>query len=225
MRRWHGSDEPQFDRAQAMRIARIAVDNPAVRVEPEDAPGHTVEAMRRRLALAVRDELERRKRQTALMTYDDLLTRLDDTLKGPGGEAAAKRLRERYRVVLVDEFQDTDPVQWDIMRRAFGDGDTTLVLIGDPKQAIYAFRGADVYAYLEAARPGRHARDARGQLAQRPGPHRRLRRAARAARSSGTRASSTAGSGPRTPTRRRASTTRPSPRRCASGSSIATSRR
>ena len=151
VRRWHGSDEPQFDRAQAMRIARIAVDNPAVRVEPENAPGHTVEAMRRRLALAVRDELERRKRQMAVMTYDDLLTRLDDTLKGPGGEAAAKRLRERYRVVLVDEFQDTDPVQWDIMRRAFGDGDTTLVLIGDPKQAIYAFRGADVYAYLEAA--------------------------------------------------------------------------
>ena len=120
MRRFHGSDEPQFDRAQAMRIARIAVDNPAVRVEPEDAPGHTVEAMRRRLALAVRDELERRKRQMAVMTYDDLLTRLDDTLTGPGGEAAATRLRERYRVVLVDEFQDTDPVQWDIMRRAFG---------------------------------------------------------------------------------------------------------
>ena len=54
--------------------------------------------------------------------------------------------------MLVDEFQDTDPVQWDIVRRAFGDGTTTLVLIGDPKQAIYAFRGADVYAYLQAAR-------------------------------------------------------------------------
>ena len=54
--------------------------------------------------------------------------------------------------MLVDEFQDTDPVQWDIMRRAFGDGGDTLVLIGDPKQAIYAFRGADVYAYLAAAR-------------------------------------------------------------------------
>ena len=54
--------------------------------------------------------------------------------------------------MLVDEFQDTDPIQWEIMRRAFGDGDATLVLIGDPKQAIYAFRGADVYAYLDAAR-------------------------------------------------------------------------
>ena len=94
------------------------------------------------------------------------------------------------------------------MRRAFGDGGATLVLIGDPKQAIYAFRGADVYAYLEAANGGRHARDARRQLAQRPGADRRLRRAASAAPSSATRASSTAGSARPTPTRRRACTAR-----------------
>ena len=86
------------------------------------------------------------------MTYDDLLTRLDGALAGEEGTAVAARLRDRYGVVLVDEFQDTDPIQWDIMRRAFGDGGATLVLIGDPKQAIYAFRGADVYAYLDAAR-------------------------------------------------------------------------
>ena len=60
------------------------------------------------------------------------------------------RLRERYDVVLVDEFQDTDPVQWDIMRTAFDAEGKTLVLIGDPKQAIYAFRGADVHTYLKA---------------------------------------------------------------------------
>ncbi len=62
---------------------------------------------------------------------------------------ARERLRSRYRVVLVDEFQDTDPVQWTILREAFH-GHRTLVLIGDPKQAIYGFRGADVHAYLEA---------------------------------------------------------------------------
>ena len=55
-------------------------------------------------------------------------------------------------VVLVDEFQDTDPLQWKVVRQAFGDGRTRLVLIGDPKQAVYSFRGADVYAYLDAAR-------------------------------------------------------------------------
>ena len=54
------------------------------------------------------------------MTYDDLLTRLDAALAADEGHAA-ERLRARYEVVLVDEFQDTDPVQWDIMRRAFGE--------------------------------------------------------------------------------------------------------
>ena len=85
-----------------------------------------------------------------LFTYDDMLTRLRDALADPDrGPAAAARLRERYRVVMVDEFQDTDPVQWEILRRAFV-GFRTLILIGDPKQAIYAFRGADVYSYLDA---------------------------------------------------------------------------
>jgi exodeoxyribonuclease V beta subunit len=152
VRRFHRRGIPDFGRDEAMQIARLAVENPAAPVEPRAAPENTVAAMRRRLAIAVREELERRKRRMAVMTYDDLLTRLDDTLKGPRGPAAAARLRSRYRVVLVDEFQDTDPVQWDIMRRAFGEGGVTLVLIGDPKQAIYAFRGADVYAYLDARR-------------------------------------------------------------------------
>ena len=79
-----------------------------------------------------------------------MLTRLRDALADPStAPAAADRLRDRYRVVMVDEFQDTDPIQWDILRRAFH-GHATLILIGDPKQAIYAFRGADVYSYLDA---------------------------------------------------------------------------
>src|SRR5207248_8296445 len=91
------------------------------------------------------------KRQRAVMTYDDLLTRLRDILDGPNAQIARERLRSRYQVVLVDEFQDTDPVQWQILYRAFKHDGVTLVLIADPKQAIYAFRGADVYAYLVAA--------------------------------------------------------------------------
>ena len=180
----------------------MAVNNPAARIEPEAAPDDSVAAMRVRLAHAVREELEARKRAIGVMTYDDLLTRLDDALDGPGGEAVAARLRQRFEVVLVDEFQDTDPVQWEIMRRAFGAG--TLVLIGDPKQAIYAFRGADVYAYVEATASAAVARDARRQLAHRPRPDRRLRRAVPRARGSATRGSSTAPCGPPTPTRRRA---------------------
>ena len=149
VRRFFRGDTPPFDRREAAKIAWAAVRNP---VAPIVFTVGAVAQMRRRLALAVREELEERKRRQAVMTYDDLLTRLDDALAGEGGAAAAARLRTRYGVVLVDEFQDTDPVQWDIMRRAFAEGGTTLVLIGDPKQAVYAFRGADVYAYLAAAR-------------------------------------------------------------------------
>ena len=152
VRRFHRDGMPQFGRAEAMEIARAAIENPAAPIEPADAPDDTIAAMRVRLAGAARRELDARKRRMAVMTYDDLLTRLSDTLAGEGGEAAAARLRARYRVVLVDEFQDTDPVQWRIMQTAFGGGEVTLILIGDPKQAIYAFRGADVYAYIDAAR-------------------------------------------------------------------------
>jgi exodeoxyribonuclease V beta subunit len=152
VRRFHrNGGEPAFTRAEAGRVASIAVANPLAPIEPAAAADDTsVAAMRARLADAVRRELERRKQRAGVMTYDDLLTHLNRTLEGPGGDAVARRLRDRFRVVLVDEFQDTDPIQWNIMRRAFGGG--TLVLIGDPKQAIYAFRGADVYAYLDAAR-------------------------------------------------------------------------
>ena len=98
-------------------------------------------------------------RATQTFTYDDLLVRLRTSLTDARhGEAAAARLRERYEVVLVDEFQDTDPVQWDILRAAFA-GRTRMVLIGDPKQAIYGFRGADVHCYLDA-------RDAPGTTVQ-----------------------------------------------------------
>ena len=155
VRRFHRVARPPFDRAEALRIGRAAVGNPLARLEPvERRPGDEAQtwAMRRRLAQAVRTEVEARKRRSGVMTYDDLLTRLRNTLADEEhGAAACAKLREQYRVALVDEFQDTDPIQWEIMRRAFGEGEATLILIGDPKQAVYSFRGADVYAYLSAA--------------------------------------------------------------------------
>ena len=143
---------PPIKRAEALRIARAAVDNPMAELEPRDEPTESTAAMRYRLAKAVRVELEQRKRRLAIMTYDDLLTRLKNTLEGPSAEAARERLSSRFDVVLVDEFQDTDPIQWEIVRsRVRRKGASRSCSIADPKQAIYAFRGADVYAYLNAA--------------------------------------------------------------------------
>ena len=140
-----GAGTPAFDRTEALRLARRAVGDPQARLEPAGASGTA--AVRLSFATAVRGEVERRKRARGLHTYDDLVTRLHDALADPAREAA-QRLRSRYRVVLVDEFQDTDPLQWGILRHFAGH--VPLVLIGDPKQAIYAFRGADVVSYLDA---------------------------------------------------------------------------
>jgi exodeoxyribonuclease V beta subunit len=97
---------------------------------------------------------EEEKRRRAEMGFDDMLLRLDAALRGSGGERLATLIREQFPVALIDEFQDTDPVQYrifdSIYRLEANDESTGLFLIGDPKQAIYAFRGADIYTYLRA---------------------------------------------------------------------------
>ena len=143
----------RFTRDEAMEIAKFVLGHPDAAIVPPLSQQQDLPAIRRRFAEAVRDEIEHRKRTLKILTYDDVLLRLRETLVDQArGPEACRRLRDRYDVVLVDEFQDTDPVQWDIMHEAFGLGGATLVLIGDPKQAIYAFRGADVHAYLSAHR-------------------------------------------------------------------------
>lgn len=133
----------------ARAVAAAAVGNPDTPiVDAEPGSDTDVEV---RLARAARDEVGRRLVEAGLLTYDDLLVRLKGALIDPErGRVACQLLRDSYSVVLVDEFQDTDPIQWDVVRAAFGTGDTTLVMIGDPKQAIYSFRGGDVHCYLDA---------------------------------------------------------------------------
>ncbi len=139
----YADGQPPMTYEEAVELAERVIGASHTRLVPDDAE-------RTAYALAVRAEVERRKRDRGLFSYDDMLTRLRDALADPDhGDAACERLRRRYAVVLVDEFQDTDPVQWDILRRAFHQH-ATVIVIGDPKQAIYAFRGADVFSYLGA---------------------------------------------------------------------------
>jgi len=104
--------------------------------------------------VASRFEAEQQRR--AQMGFDELLTRFDAALQGPNGERLAALVRRQYPVALIDEFQDTDPVQYRIFDAVYRVGEnrreTALVLIGDPKQAIYSFRGADIHTYLVARR-------------------------------------------------------------------------
>ncbi|WP_205472753.1 UvrD-helicase domain-containing protein [Nocardioides sp. SYSU D00038] len=140
---------PAFSHDEALAIARTVVNDPQAHLEPAGEDRSTPAGRRVSFALRVREELELRKRRLGILSYDDLLSRLAGALEDTDG-AAAQRMRQRWRIVLVDEFQDTDPVQWQVLDRAFS-GHATMVLIGDPKQAIYAFRGGDVTTYLRAA--------------------------------------------------------------------------
>jgi exodeoxyribonuclease V beta subunit len=96
-------------------------------------------------------ELPARKQRRNIQSFDDLLTRLRHSLEKSGGNELSETIRRRYKAALVDEFQDTDPVQYAIFWNVFGTGGAIMFLIGDPKQAIYSFRGADLFAYMKAA--------------------------------------------------------------------------
>ncbi|GAA3720923.1 exodeoxyribonuclease V subunit beta [Oceanisphaera sediminis] len=116
----------------------------------------------RHAAAWVRCQFEAEKRRRAEMGFDDMLTRLDEALQGENGAHLAEVIRRQFPVAMIDEFQDTDPLQYGIFdaiyRVADNSPDSGLFMIGDPKQAIYAFRGADIHTYLAAreATDGRH---------------------------------------------------------------------
>jgi len=132
---------PAFDAIRDMATALAALPD-----AHDDLLRHAVSWVAARFA----DEQARR----AQMGFNDLLTRLDAALAGPNGVRLAEVIRSQFPVALIDEFQDTDEIQYRIFDAIYrvetNDQSTALVLIGDPKQAIYAFRGADIYTYLAA---------------------------------------------------------------------------
>jgi exodeoxyribonuclease V beta subunit len=107
-------------------------------------------AQKKSLADSFHIEFNLRKKKENVFSFDDLLQRLHEAFSGPGGTAFARFVAEKYPAVLIDEFQDTDPLQFEIFTAIYKEG-SLLFLIGDPKQAIYSFRGADIFTYMNAA--------------------------------------------------------------------------
>lgn len=149
---WKKGEPPRHPALEAMGELKAALDA----LPSPDA------AVLEHAARWVSERFEEEKRRRAEMGFDDMLIRLDTALQAQGGERLAILIREQFPVALIDEFQDTDPVQYRIFETIYrieaNSPETGLFLIGDPKQAIYAFRGADIYTYLRA----RHA--TRGRL-------------------------------------------------------------
>ncbi|MCP5077076.1 MAG: exodeoxyribonuclease V subunit beta [Psychromonas sp.] len=104
----------------------------------------------------VRESLQRNKQSQSLLGFDDLLIRLDDALQNSPEDHLAEQIKTTYPIALIDEFQDTDPVQYRIFQTIYQHNEQQdeksagLFMIGDPKQAIYSFRGADIFTYMKA---------------------------------------------------------------------------
>ena len=103
-------------------------------------------------AHTVRPRFAASLREHGLLTYDSMLSMLHDRLQAEGDDGPlARAMGERYEVAIIDEFQDTDAAQWGILQRVFVRGGLQLYAVGDPKQAIYRFRNANLSVYLDAA--------------------------------------------------------------------------
>lgn len=101
------------------------------------------------------------KAARSVMSFDDMLIRTREALSGHHANALLTAVRQQYRAALIDEFQDTDPVQYEIFRQLFAEPPQLLMLIGDPKQSIYGFRGADLFTYLQVQRELQNAQPPR----------------------------------------------------------------
>ena len=98
-----------------------------------------------------REMLAKAKQQKQWLSFDDLLTQLSAAIDEDDSELLTQRIRSLYPVAMIDEFQDTDPLQYSIFSRIYLEHPQCgLFMIGDPKQAIYGFRGADIFTYIKA---------------------------------------------------------------------------
>jgi len=113
--------------------------------------------------------MSKRKQELGQQSFNDLLIGLQTALEDEGGETLAATLRRRFGAALIDEFQDTDPIQYGIFRRIWGGRGAPVFLVGDPKQAIYSFRGADVFAYLQGRNDARRRYTLRENWRSSPG--------------------------------------------------------
>lgn len=113
----------------------------------------------RNMILDVPGRIRQCRRRRRVVSYDDMLGNLHHALHGMEGEALSRALKTRYPAALIDEFQDTDPLQYGIFKSIYLSDDpekSSLFVVGDPKQAIYRFRNADLNTYLQAQKEARH---------------------------------------------------------------------
>ncbi len=152
---FRGNKTQTGDERKAEFLVSLQLDTKPFDVLAAKAQEITVD-LRRSLLEILRVELDKQLEQINLWSFDNLITHFAKALHGERSQQLIGELRQRFHAALIDEFQDTDNNQWHIFSSIFAVDSHTLVLVGDPKQAIYKFRGADIYSYLEAQTQAQH---------------------------------------------------------------------
>jgi exodeoxyribonuclease V beta subunit len=127
--------------------------------ELDSSADNAINTIRIELLQYLQSKLPKEKQRLGVLSFDDLLLQLESALQNQ--PQLATDLRQKYRVAMIDEFQDTDPIQYNIFNSIFLSSsaqnandanakDNTVFFVGDPKQAIYSFRGGDIHTYLKA---------------------------------------------------------------------------
>ena len=153
-----GAKDPTSIEGSVAKVLKSTSSNLAAELAPapDASPAGQWSSIIQELRKAIKEE----RVAQGVVAFDDLIVDLVEKLDDPTlGEEIIRVLRSRYRLVLIDEFQDTDTFQWRLFSRVFDlagvpDEFLALIVVGDPKQAIYRFRGADIDAYLKAAADG-----------------------------------------------------------------------
>ncbi len=153
-----GSKDPMSVEGSVAKVLKSTSSNLGAELAPapDESPAGQWSSIIQELRKAIKEE----RVAQGVVAFDDLIVDLVEKLDDPTlGEEIIRVLRSRYRLVLIDEFQDTDTFQWRLFSKVFDlagvpDEFLALIVVGDPKQAIYRFRGADIDAYLKAAADG-----------------------------------------------------------------------
>ncbi len=112
-----------------------------------------ISAMKSYLFSTLHGELLERKEKVNVMSFNDVLIKLHNALfNGETGKSLSEKIGKKYKLAMIDEFQDTDPVQYEIFKKIFFEKDNAVFFIGDPKQSIYSFRGGDIFTYIKASK-------------------------------------------------------------------------
>ena len=143
-----------WDESRVARLLRSRLDNPLTKMYFKTEEAEKIEQLERlesminEMVVAVHDKTRNHP------SFNDLVRRAEEVLGRSSGDAVRKRFAERFSLAIIDEAQDTDGLQWRLFHHIFPPESSSsahrLIAVGDPKQAIYSFRGADVYAYLDA---------------------------------------------------------------------------